>query len=386
MAFAPDIRAQGVPPPLVIGVLTDQTGWGEAVSGPPLVQAVQMAVRDTGALPDRRPVSVVTESYQLKPDDALAIARRWFDQGVSVIVDVPGSAAAVAVQALARTRGRTFLATGCISPALTGRACSPFGSSWGIDSASMTSALVGGLARTGTRTWFLVVPDTVLGQAVQADAIRAIEDSGGRLLGQSRHPADVADFTSVVAQAKDSGARAIGLCDMTRGLRDQLGRFQAGDLFENGRTIAAFLPSIADIHAAGAQAAQGLVLASPFYWDQNDQARSFANRFIAATARMPDAPHAAAYVALRHYLRAAIVTQSLDAGPINQEMRRTPVYMFGHSGFLRLDGRLGTDMALLRVKSPEAMRGEWDHYEQTGLIPAQDIGRPFSQTGCVPNL
>jgi len=268
-------RAQDAPlPPVVIGVLTDRTGIGAAVSGPPLVQAVRMAAQDAGALPDGRPISIVTASYRLKPDEALAIAESWFDQGVSVIVDVPGSAAAVAVQALARSRGRTTLVTGSVNPALTGQACSPFGSSWGIDSVSMTTALAGALARSGTKTWFLVAPDTVLGQAVQSDAVRSIASVGGQVAGQSRHPAGSTDFASIVTRTKDSGARAVGLCDVAGDLAGQLGQFRAGGLFDDGRTVVAFLPAIADIHTAGAAAAHGLILASPFYWSQNDQARS----------------------------------------------------------------------------------------------------------------
>jgi branched-chain amino acid transport system substrate-binding protein len=374
-------RAQSPPPPLAIGVLTDQTGIGASVSGPPLVQAVRMAVQDTGALPDGRAISVLTDSFQLKPDDALAIARRWFDQGVSVIVDVPGSGAPLAVQALARERGRSDMITGSVTPDLTARACSSLGSAWSIDTASITTALVRTLAGTGTKTWFLVVPDTVLGLALQEDAIRAIETSGGQVVGRSRHPPEETDFTSVLNQAKTSGAQAIGLCDITQGLTAQLGQFQDGGLFTD-RRIVAFLPAITDIHTAGGKAAQGLVIATPFYWNQNDQARSFSHRFIAATGQMPDAAHAAAYVAVRHYLRAVVVTEGLDAVLINQEMRRTQVYYFGRTARLRLDGRLAIDLSLLRVKPPEAMRDDWDHYEQIGIIPAADIYRPLSQTGC----
>jgi hypothetical protein len=34
-------------------------------------------------------------------------------------------------------------------------------------------------------------------------------------------------------------------------------------------------------HVAGARPARDLILVSTFYWDQNDQARSFGIRFIA---------------------------------------------------------------------------------------------------------
>jgi branched-chain amino acid transport system substrate-binding protein len=120
-----------------------------------------------------------------------------------------------------------------------------------------------------------------------------------------------------------------------------------------------------------------LLLAAPFYWDQNDQARSFAIRFVAATGQVPDCAHAA-YVAVRQHLCAVAVTDVLHAG----KMGRAPVYFFGRSARLRLDGRMALDLSLLRAKPLHAMRGEWDHYEQIGVIPAGDIFRPLDLTGC----
>ncbi len=368
--------------PLAIGVLTDATGYGASVSGAPVVQAVRQAIQDAGELPGPRSVTLLTESYQLKPDDAVAIAGRWFDQGVAAIVDVPGTAAALAVQSLAKARGRTYLSTGCVNPDMTGRACAPFGSSWNLDSLSVSNALARAAAKAGARSWFLVVPDTALGLAVRDDAIRAIEASGGKVVGQSRHPAVMTDYTSVVAQALASGAKAIGLLDINEALSVQLGQFQDGGLFADGRFVCAFLPSIADIHAAGAKAAKGLLIASPFYWDQNDQARLFGTRFMAATGQMPNAAHAGAYVAVRHLLRAVVATDGLDAGPIADEMRRTPVYFFARTGKLRLDGRLSIDLSILRAKPPESLKGEWDHFEPVGTIPAADAFRPLAQSGC----
>lgn len=380
------VRAQDAPAPLVIGVLGDQTGTGQSMSGAPLVHAVRMAVQDTGLLPNGRSLSVVSDSFQRKPDDALTIARRWFDQGVSAIVDIPGSGAALAVQALARQRARTVLNTGSVAAELTGRACSPFGSAWTTDTASMATALARAMARSGNRTWFLVVPDTALGLTMQADATRAIEAVGGRVIAASRHPAEATEFASVAAQAKASGAQAVALLDINQALTGQLGQFRDAGLFGDGRQIVAFLSTITEIHAAGAKAGDGLLLASPFYWNQNEQSKSFANRFITIAGQMPDATHAAAYAAVRHYLRAVIATDGLDAGLVGQEMRRNPVYFFGRTGRLRLDGRLAVDLSLLRVKPPEAMDGAWDHYTQVGAISAADIYQPHNLTGCAIGL
>jgi branched-chain amino acid transport system substrate-binding protein len=193
---------------------------------------------------------------------------------------------------------------------------------------------------------------------------------------------DETDFTSIVTQSKASGAPAIGLCDVTRRLTSQLPLFQDSGLFDDPRVVVAFLPAITDIHAAGGNAAKGLLLATSFYWNQNDQARSFANRSVAADDLMPDAPHAAAYAAIRHYLRAVVVTEGLDVLRINQEMRRTPIYFFGRSARLRIDGRLVVDLSVIRVKPPEATHGDWDHYEPISIIPAAEIYPPFDRTGC----
>jgi hypothetical protein len=158
-------------------------------------------------------------------------------------------------------------------------------------------------------------------------------------------------------------------------LTGQLGQFQAGGVFGDGRVVAAFLLAIIAVHAASATAARGMNLVGPFYWDQNDQARSFANRFIAAMGWMPDPAHAAC-VAVRRYLRAVVAIDDADAAQIsynqinydqinydqinydqinydqinydqiNRQLRRTPGYFFACSARLGLS-RLGLSILSL---------------------------------------
>lgn len=376
-------------PVLAIGVLTDTTGYGASVSGPPMVQAVRQAILDAGPLPGDRKVVLLAGSYQLRPDDAMAIATKWFDQGVAAIVDVPDAAAARAIQALAQTRGRTYLSTAVVGADLTGRFCSATGSSWCTDTATLARALVRAVTARGAgqgglqaKSWFLVLPDTVLGLAARDDMARAIEASGGRLAGLSRHPPETTDFSSIAAEALASGAKAIALCDITGGLTAQLPRFQQAGLFADGRQVVALLPSIADIHAAPAGAANGLLMAAAFNWNENEQARLFSDRFFSATGRMPDEAHAAAYVAVRHFLSCVVATGTINAEPVVSEMRAERVYFFGRTGHLRLDGRLAIDLSLLRGKPAEAQRGEWDRFEQIGTISALDLYKPLNQSAC----
>jgi branched-chain amino acid transport system substrate-binding protein len=370
-------------PPLRIGVLGDPTGIGAFASGFPTELAARMAVQDFGPLPSGRPVQIITGEFRLKPDDALAIARRWFDDPtVGAIIDLPTAGAAEAVQDLARTRNRIILNTSSINPALTGRSCAPTASQWADDSIALGNAVARGLAADGVKTWYLIVPDTVVSLALQRDAQRAIEATGGRVVGMSQHPSGVSDLTSPVTEARRSGAQAIGLCGIGDDLTATLRQARAAGLFADGRKVAAFLVSITSVHAIGLATAQDLLLPDSFYWNENDPSRSFGNRFMTVAGRMPGKSHAATYAAILHYLRSVVSADTMDAATVSLEMRRTPVYFFGRTGRIRVDGRLVLDMTLYRTRSPAAAQNEWDCYEFARKIPATEAYRTAGQGGC----
>jgi branched-chain amino acid transport system substrate-binding protein len=384
VALPARLRAADPPPPLRIGVLGDPTGIGASASGSPTVVAAQMAATDFGPLPSGQAVQIVGGEFRLKPDDALAIARHWFDDlGVSAIFDLPTSAAAAAVQDLARTRNRTVLNTSSINPALSGSSCAAIATEWAIDTVALGNTVARGLAAGGAKTWYLIVPDTAITLAIQRDASKAIEAAGGRVIGLSQHPSGVPDFTSPVTEARQSGAQAVGLCGIGDDLSGTLRQARTAGLFTGTGKLAAFMASISDVHAVGGAAAQGLLLADGFYWNDNAATRLFATRFNAAAGRMPDISHAATYTAVLHYLRAVVAADTLDAVAVNNEMRRTPVYFFGRNGRIRLDGRVTFDMTLYRVRAPAATDNDWDCYEQVRSIPAAEAFRPAGQGGCV---
>ena len=101
-------------PPVAIGVLTDMIGPSKDMAGPGAVTAVQMAVEDFGGSVLNRPVTVFSGDHQLKPDVGAGIARRWYDDGVDLIVDVPVSAVGLAVQAVSKEKRRLFITSGTL--------------------------------------------------------------------------------------------------------------------------------------------------------------------------------------------------------------------------------------------------------------------------------
>jgi len=85
--------------PIRIGVMTDMAGMTMDIVGPGSVIAAKMAAEDFGGKVGARSVEILAGDHQHKPDVGAVLARKWFDtEGVDVIVDLPNSSAALAVQ------------------------------------------------------------------------------------------------------------------------------------------------------------------------------------------------------------------------------------------------------------------------------------------------
>src|SRR3954471_15252261 len=94
-----------------IGVLTDMSSLYTDLAGAGSVVAAKMAVEDSGIEKRGYKVEIVSADHQNKPDVGSAVARQWYDQDkVDVIVDVPNSGVALAVNGITKEKGKAFLA------------------------------------------------------------------------------------------------------------------------------------------------------------------------------------------------------------------------------------------------------------------------------------
>jgi len=90
-----------------IGVLSDMSSLYTDLAGAGSVAAARMAVEDSGIEKRGYKVEIVSADHQNKPDVGAAIARKWFDSdNVDVIMDLPNSAVALAVVAVAQEKNR----------------------------------------------------------------------------------------------------------------------------------------------------------------------------------------------------------------------------------------------------------------------------------------
>src|SRR5690606_31003654 len=121
------------------------SGLYSDVSGQGSVVAARMAVEDFGGKVLGKSIEIIFADHQNKPDIGASIARRWFVRdGVDMIVGVPNSAVALAVQSVAKEANRVHINSGAATTDLTGKQCMETGVHWTFD----TYALAAGTGRS----------------------------------------------------------------------------------------------------------------------------------------------------------------------------------------------------------------------------------------------
>jgi len=368
-----------------IGVLTDMSSLYADITGPGSVVAARMAVEDFGAAKKGLKVEVVSADHQNKPDVGSSIARRWYDvEGVDVIVDVPTSSVALAINQVTRDKGKAFLVSGAATSDLTGKACSPNTIHWTYDTWMLANGTGSAIVKTGGDTWFFLTSDYAFGHALERDTEAVVLKNGGKVLGKVRHPLNNQDFSSFLLQAQASRAEIIGLANAGGDTINSIKQAAEFGVVRGGQNLAGLLVFISDIHGLGLEQAQGLIFTETFYWDQNAQTRKFSDRFAKAHGgRRPTMVQAGVYSAILHYLKAVEALKGDDGTKAIARMKQMPTDdpLFG-KGRVRADGRKIHPALLVEVKKPAESKGPWDYYKIRATIPADQAFRPEKEGGC----
>ncbi|MEP7275393.1 MAG: ABC transporter substrate-binding protein [Betaproteobacteria bacterium] len=368
-----------------IGVLTDMSSLYTDLAGAGSVLAAKMAVEDSGIEKRGIKVEIISSDHQNKPDVGSAIARQWYDTDkVDVIVDVPNSGVALAVNQITKDKGKAFLASGPASSDLTGKACSPNTVHWTYDTWMLANGTGSAIVKTGGDTWFFLTSDYAFGHALERDTEAVVLKDGGKVLGKVRHPLNTQDFSSFLLQAQASKAKIIGLANAGGDTTNSIKQASEFGIVKGGQNLAGLLVFLTDVHSLGLPIAQGLIMTNTFYWDQNDASRAFAKRFAPQDKGIhPTMIHAGVYASVLHYLKAVEALKSDDGTKVVAKMKEMPTDdpLFG-KGSIRVDGRKIHPAYLVEVKKPAESKGPWDYYKVRTTIPAEQAFRPLKDGGC----
>jgi branched-chain amino acid transport system substrate-binding protein len=370
-----------------LGVMNDQSGLYADLTGQGSVWSARKAIEDfCKTTTCHNKIEVVFADHQNKPDIGSNIVRQWFDvDKVDVVVDVPTSSVALAVNTITKEKNKVFLVSGAATSDLTGKACTPNTVHWTYDTWALANGTGNAIVKTGGNSWFFLTADYAFGHALERDTAAVVEKSGGKVVGKVRHPFPGQDFSSFLLQAQASKAKIIGLANAGGDTINSIKQASEFGIVKGGQNLAGLLVFITDVHALGLQTAQGLIFTEAWYWDTSDSNRAFAKEFSAANrGNYPTMIHAGVYSAVTHYLKAVHALKSdADGAAVVAKMKSMPTEdkLFG-KGTIRADGRKIHPMYLLEVKSPAESKGPWDYYKIRATIPENEAFRPLADGGC----
>ncbi|MBY0337490.1 MAG: ABC transporter substrate-binding protein [Acetobacteraceae bacterium] len=383
-------RAQGAANTIRIGVLTDMSGPFRDISGPTSVVATRTAVQDFGSRGFN--VEVLVADHQNRPDVGVNLVRQWIDRdGVDMVVDVPSSGVALAVNTVMRERNKVYLNSTAATVELTGAQCSPNTIHWTYDTWMLARSTGAALVRAGGQRWFFITADYAFGHSLEAQTMEFVRSAGGTVVGSVRHPfPGTTDYSSFLLQAQASRAQIVGIANA--GVDAINAIKQAGEfgLMRRGQRVAGLLVFVNDVNSLGLQTAGGSVLTETFYWDLNDRTRAVTQRVLANGSpggNRPSMGHAGCYSATLHYLKAVAdmgaAAAKADGRAVIERMKAMPTDddAFGQ-GSIRPDGRKLHPAYLFQVKTPQESRGPWDFYTLLQTTSPEEAFRPMAQGNC----
>src|ERR1700716_4071058 len=370
-----------------IGALSDQSGLYADLGGPGSTLAAQMAVEDSGLAAKGWKIDIVSGDHQNKPDIGTAIARQWFDvDKVDVIVDVPNSGVALAVNNVIKEKNGVYINSGAATSDLSNAQCSPNTVHWTYDTYMLAHTTGQALVKAGGDTWFFLTADYAFGAALERDTTSVITANGGKIVGGVKHPLNTSDFSSFLLQAQSSKAKIIGLANAGGDTTNAIKQAAEFGIVSGGQKLAGMLLFITDVHALGLKVAQGLNFTETFYWDMNDQTRAFTKRFNERYKKNPPTMvQAGVYSSLIHYFKAleALGGNPHDGAKVVAKMKEMPTDdpLFG-KGAIRADGRKIHPAYLFEVKKPADSKYPWDYYNLVATIPTGEAFIPLDKSAC----
>ncbi|MCK1619875.1 ABC transporter substrate-binding protein [Bradyrhizobium sp. 159] len=371
-----------------IGALSDQSGLYADLGGPGSTLAAQMAVEDSGLAAKGWKIDIISGDHQNKPDIGTAIARQWFDvDKVDVIVDVPNSGVALAVNNVIKEKNGVYINSGAATSDLSNAQCSPNTVHWTYDTYMLAHTTGQALVKAGGDTWFFLTADYAFGAALERDTTAVITANGGKVVGGVKHPLNTPDFSSFLLQAQASKAKIIGLANAGGDTTNTIKQAAEFGIVKGGQKLAALLLFLTDVKAIGLETAQGLNFTETFYWDMNDQTRAFSKRFAEKMKNNapPTMVQAGVYAGVRHYLKAleALGGNPHDGVKVVEKMKSMPTEddLFG-KGEIQPNGRTIHNAYLFEVKKPSESKGPWDFYKLVGTVPGDQAFTPLSESKC----
>ncbi|HEX8968359.1 MAG TPA: ABC transporter substrate-binding protein [Chloroflexota bacterium] len=377
---------------VVLALLTDMSGVYAQISGPNALKAVQMAVDDFKAKYGDNalggPIEVISADHQNKPDLGNSKAQEMYDRdGADVILDVPTSSVALAVANVAKDRKKLYVNVGAATTDLTGAQCNKYTYSYAYDTYMLANGTGVEVTKQGGNKWYIVYPDYAFGQDMNKSFTAAIQKAGGTILASDATPFPNEDFSTYLLKAPSLQPTTLGVMQAGQDLVNVVKQYNEFKLKDQGISLAIGLLFDSDIKALGQDAYAGDLYTTAWVWNQDDQARQWADRFQKVTGVRPTWAQAGDYSAAWQYMDAVRRAGTDDADAVVNQLDNYKFEDFYvRNGMIRKeDHRVVHDAYLAQVKPSSEAKEDGDYANVLRTIPAEQAFRPISDSqaaGC----
>jgi branched-chain amino acid transport system substrate-binding protein len=361
---------------VVLGLLNDQSGVYKDLSGPNSKVAIELAIADYkakyGDKAVAKTIEIVTADHQNKADIANSKAQEMYDrQKADVLLDVPNSAAALAVATQAANKKKLYINIGAGTTALTGDKCNKYTFHWAYNTGVLARGTAGTITKGGGDTWNIVYPDYAFGQDMNKSFTKEITAAGGSVGQSIASPFPSDNFATFITKAGEGNPKVVGSMHAGGDLINFVKQYNQSQL-KGKSQLAVGLMFITDIHSLGVDQFAGTQFTDAWYWNFDEKNRKWADRFKEKTNTRPSFAHAANYSAAMNYLEAVQAAGSDGSDAVIGKLEGMKIDdVFLRNGEIRkADHAVTHDVYLAKVKSsaPE----EWDYEDIVKTIPAAE--------------
>ncbi len=369
---------------VVLGLLNDQSGVYKDLSGPNSKVAIQMAIDDYkakyGDKAVAKEIEIVQADHQNKPDIANTKAQEMYDrQKADIILDVPTSSAALAVATQAKTKKKLFIDIGAGTTALTGKSCNKYTFHWAYDTYMLAQGTGGTTVQNGGKNWSIVYPDYAFGQDMTKSFTAAVEKAGGKVQQSIATPFPNDNFATFITKAASTNPDVVGIMAAGGDLVNFVKQYNQAGMKDKAQ-LAVGLMFITDIHSLGVEQFEGTQFTDAWYWNFDEKNKAWADKFKEKTQTRPSFAHAGNYSAALNYLEAVQEAGTDNSDDVVAKLEGKKIDdIFLRNGEVRAaDHRVLHDAYLVKVKSKDQVKEEWDYEEVVSTIPAQQAFGPVS--------
>ena len=160
---------------IVIGDIDDLSGLYADIQGPGGVEAMKMAIADSGGTVLGRNVQVLVADHQNKPDIGASKLREWADQkSLNFLIAGSNTAVAIAMAKIAAEKKVVYVVVGAVGASLTNEDCTPYSVHYSFDTTALANGTAAAMIESGGQTGFYLTADYSFGTQLQNAASKVV--------------------------------------------------------------------------------------------------------------------------------------------------------------------------------------------------------------------